>query len=410
VKLHFRIPFVVIIALVVQLAGCAESRPRERTDATVKQSLAVSHEQVRLRMRGLAEPMCGQIEQSADSIIAATTDHKLQLAALDWKIDAVPAMREALFQPNAFAAALDTMVLLNQMIDYFDTGPGKHALGPASPQAVATCRTMEEEFNRVLVSATTSGQLPKVRDYSRKWAKDHPITGSISSRQSVLARAFEKDFDTSLSASELVAEMSTTMDDLNRKLGVYSSQLIRQARWETERFKLQMVSEFELDKVIPLARQGVELEAKATGTVDRMAATVDRLTPSVERSLALVQEIPKLIASERQSAFKELHDERTGSVEDLRRERVVAINAINDIAIRERQQALSGADQITMKGIDYSVQRIIRIGAVAMAVGAVLALLGMVVAWHLFVRRESGRLRSRSDLREGTDSRGRILK
>jgi len=39
---------------------------------------------------------------------------------------------------------MDTWVLCNQMADYFETRPGKPALGNSSPTAVATCRRLEE--------------------------------------------------------------------------------------------------------------------------------------------------------------------------------------------------------------------------------------------------------------------------
>ena len=400
-RIYFQILSVALVATVVHVTGCAEAQPREKTDTVVKQSLAVNHEQMRLRMRGLVEPMCGQLEQSADAIVAGTTQHDVKMAALTWKMEAVPALREALFQPNAFAAALDTMVLCDQMADYFEAGPGKKTLGLASQQAVNTCRNMEEEFNRVLESATVTGNLPKVRDYAKKWAKDHPIVGSISSRQSVLARTFDKDIDTELSAINSVAEMSTTMDDLNRKLGVLSNQLFLQARWEAERFKLQLVSELHPEQAVPLAEQALKLGAGASANADHMAATMDRLTPPIERSLEIVKDVPRLVASERENVIKAARDERIAAIEDLRKERATAISAMSEIAVRERQQALSGAEQITMKGIDYAVQRTARLGGVAIAVAVVLSLLGMLIARQLFVGHRAAESRSRNSLPDG---------
>jgi hypothetical protein len=58
----------------------------------------------------------------------------VDLAALKLKIDAVPAMREALFQPDWATAASDTLVLYIQMADHFEAGAGKDELGPASSQ------------------------------------------------------------------------------------------------------------------------------------------------------------------------------------------------------------------------------------------------------------------------------------
>jgi len=48
-------------------------------------------------MRSLVGPMCGEIEQAADQIITGATNDAVKRAALQWKIEGVPAVREALF-------------------------------------------------------------------------------------------------------------------------------------------------------------------------------------------------------------------------------------------------------------------------------------------------------------------------
>src|SRR5262245_51253342 len=57
-------------------------------------------ESVRLRMRAMVHPMCGQVEEAADAIVAGATDADVKLAALKWKMEAVPALRQSLFQPD----------------------------------------------------------------------------------------------------------------------------------------------------------------------------------------------------------------------------------------------------------------------------------------------------------------------
>src|SRR4029079_265040 len=121
------------------------SAPQRKTQSVdpAQRNVGMTQNQLRLRMRGLVGPMCGEIEQAADRIMASTTNRVVQRAALVWKIEAVPELREALFQPDPLTAAIDTWVLCCPMADYFDTGPGKAALGDFSPAAVATCRKME---------------------------------------------------------------------------------------------------------------------------------------------------------------------------------------------------------------------------------------------------------------------------
>jgi len=132
---------VFIAALLVTGTGCRMALSERTIEAQVhtQQDITVTRNQVRLRMRAMVDPICGAIEQTADAIIAGTTDRAVQQAALRWKIEGVPALREALFQSDPFTAVSDTWVLFYQMADYFETGRGQEALGPAQR---AGCRHM----------------------------------------------------------------------------------------------------------------------------------------------------------------------------------------------------------------------------------------------------------------------------
>ena len=278
---HVLLP-VVIAALLVTGTGCRTALSERKIEAQVhtRQDITVTRNQVRLRMRAMVDPMCGAIEQTADAIIAGTTDRAVQQAALRWKIEGVPALREALFESDPFTAVSDTWVLFYQMADYFETGRGQEALGPASAQAAATCWRLEREFTQIAASVTKSGDVSKVRAFARQWAAEHPIRYAIADRESVLSRVFERDVPDALSAGEAVAGVTTILDDLNRRLEVYSTQLFRQARWEAERFKLDLLSDLAAEQPVPLA-------ARAVRSVERAVVTVERLAPTIERAASV---------------------------------------------------------------------------------------------------------------------------
>ena len=113
------------IALLAPSVGCAASMRAPKIEGRGATNVAVNVNQVRLRMRSLVGPMCGEIERTADQIAAGTADPGIRKAALRWKIEAVPTLSAALFQPEPFTALLDTWVLFNQMADFFETGAGR---------------------------------------------------------------------------------------------------------------------------------------------------------------------------------------------------------------------------------------------------------------------------------------------
>jgi hypothetical protein len=363
---------VLAAALLIICPGCDVSHPQNKleTQLHAQEDVAVTREQARLRMRSMVDPMCGRIEQSADEIIAGTTDLNIQLGAMKWKIDGVPAMREALLEPDPGTAALDTVILCDQMANYFDTGPGKKELGPASAKAVAACRQMEDDFVQVIAAGTFSGDVSKVRAFAKDWAAQHPIRYSIADRESALTRAFERPYAEANSLGQQVAQIVTTMDDLNRKMGIYSDQLFRQARWEMERFRLELIAQLRVDEAIPLS----------------------------ERAVAMLQDMPRMIDSEREQAIKGIHDEltrenefiieqRVAALDQITKERAIALSELNDTITRERQQLSSDAEQITRKNVDYAVDRVTRLVIGVMAGMVLLALVVLFFARRMLVRR-----------------------
>lgn len=150
-----------VLAATVLGSGCAVTLSKSKSGAATHdpKNVAVTQNQVRLRMRAAVEPICGELEQSADAIIAGTTNRAVQRAALQWKIEGVPALRRALFQPDPMTAVFDTWVLLYQMADFFEKGRGKELLGEASTQAVADCQRMEEILKKIAVSGSASGDV-----------------------------------------------------------------------------------------------------------------------------------------------------------------------------------------------------------------------------------------------------------
>jgi hypothetical protein len=57
------------IALVASSVGCAVSMRTPKPDAQRGAKLAVSLNQLRLKMRSLVGPLCGEIERTADQIV-----------------------------------------------------------------------------------------------------------------------------------------------------------------------------------------------------------------------------------------------------------------------------------------------------------------------------------------------------
>ena len=393
---HLVLRMVAFVAVgLLAASGCAsrQSRPASPGKLHGRDDLAINREQLRLRMRALVDPVAGKIVETADGIIGSTRDSAVQLAALDWKIEAVPAVREALYQPDPFVALLDTWVLLTQMADFFDHGPGKLALGAASSRAASACRTIEEDFTRIVASGTRSGDVSGARDYARRWAVAHPITHAIADREPALSLAFEKELGASLSLGDAVTDVTVTLDDLNRKVEVYSTQLFRQARWEAERMARTLMAETSADQALPLA-------TRAVTAAERAGATLDAMAPSIEGAARTAARAPDIVAAERAAVVTALAAELQRTLDFARQERGLVfeyvtserqatLREITTMVTSERQALARDAEQVSVRVIDHAIDRLERLVAAVLAALAVGALASILLVRLLFGRRRT---------------------
>jgi hypothetical protein len=332
-------------------------------------------------------------------------------AAIQWKIEGVPAMRGALFQPDPFTAVFDTWVLTYQMANYFETGPGRTALGSAAPLAVETSRRIEEELTGVATTFTISKDVSKVRATAKQWATDHPIRYAIRDRETALSRVTERDVGVEWSAGEVIAEMATTADDLHREIQIYSNHLFRQARWETELLKLDLRTE----ELMPLAERAVT-------SGERAVVTLDTLTPSLKTAVDAASkaadaassaaskvpaDIPLLVSSERKAAvdainedlgktliflqseriaaLRQISEERIAAMQHLRNERIAILKEIREIVANERLALGEDIEQASYKVVDHAAWRLVQIVAAVLISILLSALLLLFLIRRMFV-------------------------
>jgi hypothetical protein len=362
------------MALAAVSVGCGVSMRAPKVDSRAEVNVAVNANQARLRMRSLVGPMCGEIERTADQIAAGTTDPAVRKAALRWKIDAVPALSAALYQPEPMTAVLDTWVFSNQMADFFETGVGREQLGDSAPVAVASCRRLEQEIADVFAAMTVSGDVSRVRAFAKSWAAAHPIRYAIPDRETALGRALEREVPGSWSTGEAVAEITTSIDDLNRKLDVYNDHLFRQARWEAE----LVAADLRLADVTPLAERSVQ-------SVESLAAAFDRIAPGIERIAAVAERTPADVAAERKAAIDGLgaeltrmiaflQQERIEALKQVTAERIAAIGEISQAVSEERKELERDVERVGLKLVDHAIWRLAQLFAavlVALGVGTV---------------------------------------
>jgi hypothetical protein len=355
-----------LLALLV-VAGCAGPSKKSPLMKATPQgaNFNLTAEQLRIQTRSLVDPFAGRIESTADEIIADSDDPRLRLAALEWKANSIPALREALFRPDPLAAVMDAWAFTKQMVDYFETGEGRERLGAWADFALSTSRDLDREFETFLAGTVNTGDISAGRQFIDRWAAEHPIHGSIAGRPSILNEVADVRIKGGLGGFKSLGRLSVSMDDLSRRMEVYSAQLPKIATWQAEIMLLGMLGDDATDP--PLAR-------------------LPELMDTAAELGATVEELPDLVAEEREAIFEEIRAERLDTLEYIRAEReaILAwataereailrdvdrmrqattddlrgeVRTVTETLLGERDEVIAAADDISTRAIDHSMNR-----------------------------------------------------
>lgn len=188
--------------------------------------------ELRLKIHHAAIPLSGLIEAHADRIINDTTDPTVRKNALLWKINGIPAVHRAAFQPDPFLSFLDLWVLTIQMRLFFEEGAGKRALGRWHTVAHEGSRRMEKIMDTLAREASAEGDIAGAKSQITDWCRDHPIESLLFLRKSITVILASKIGTRALGTLEIVGAVAVGVADLSVQMAAYADYLPKQARWQ----------------------------------------------------------------------------------------------------------------------------------------------------------------------------------
>jgi len=310
----------------------------------------------------LAISVPGTIENAADAIKAGSPDPAVKRRALLWKVEVIPAFYQALFGADPLAAALDAWSLSIQIEQALDTETVRASFGPLQPLALEAARKIRLQIEAAAKdTARTPEGFERAKAVLEKWARAHPIVGSLSSRPSILpdlARMAAGGLD--ISVFQVMANLPSTVADLATRMDIYAAYLPKAARWHMELAAGDLADRTDAQRVLATIESVEKLTERSNALLSPAALrdALDTATGQVraERIAALAS-----IDQQRVETLAYLTKERAAAVADLDRERVAFADQLDVL----RTKALSDVDALTA--------RIIRRVELAMAVLLVLA-------------------------------------
>ena len=105
-----------VVVLVVLASACLSSGPQQ-TRLMKSTEMTISASALRVQVRSLADRFSGLMEEAGEKVLLSETDPVRRRNALLWLTNGIPAMQQALFQPDPLAALVDAWFLVAQMRD-----------------------------------------------------------------------------------------------------------------------------------------------------------------------------------------------------------------------------------------------------------------------------------------------------
>lgn len=304
----------------------------------------LSSQKLRTLLIDYVPRFASQVEQSADRILAESTDPHVRHHALMWKAYAIPACFRAASRQDPLGAYLDVWVLNKQMTALFERTDTPPPFGPWQPLAIETSRRLEEPIRQIYTTLGVPMSLGD--DFVTRFAAAHPVADLYFDRPS-LANDYIQQVD--VPREELMQVAGALSDDLNelRKLtALYADFIPKQARWQAE-----LLMEGALARgPMAAALADATVAARAADRVAAMTETVPQLIAHERQALQ------SIVAGERQHVLAELERMRLETLAAVRAEREVVLATFHQERV-ETGEALQLAGKETLVAAEGLIQR-----------------------------------------------------
>ena len=375
------------------MLACACASVSSQTPLMRSTELQAGAGELRATENALAISIPGDIEASADEIRARADDPVVRDHALRWKMEAIPAFYQTLFQADSLAGAIGTMALGAQIENYLTEGPGGDLFGALQPVAVQAARKIRADVvDRMRLVARRPDAFERTLARIDAWTRENPIAGtSLSSRPSIFPFLVKMADDADRDVFGVVGDIGGSVADIATRLDIYSGYLPKAARWQSELLADELtarnetrlvISTFEsmtklMDRVDALTSPESIDQATALGMAsvrtERVAAinALDRMTAGVLAYLT----------SERGAVLATADVQIRAALADIDRQRNLTLEQAEDL----RKKLFVDADRMrrqTVADIDGLANRIILKVALILAALLALATLLAVLVWR----------------------------
>ena len=285
------------------------------------------------RMQEYAITFGAEVDRVAASIQRRTNDVNVQRNALTWRLRSVPEMRKACFRPEPIPALLDAWTLARQMEALVTTGAAANAFGPFQQDVVGVSNRLTAAVRDIggYIAASPDARDRIEHDLIESWATAHPLGDLDFARESAIARFTEQMRD----RGELFQSVGTIEEmliSLTNQMRIYLADMPKQVRGEVDLLRSDSLP----PSTVEVLLRDLSLTA---GAADRAARTVELM--------------PALVREERQAVLDDLARQRVLLMQELGKEREMALQGLSMAIASERDVVMKTVDAERLATLDW---------------------------------------------------------
>ena len=384
---------ILALLLLVFVAACITSGPRQ-TKLMKSTQMTISAAALRVQVRSLADRFSGLMEEAGEAVLANETDPRRRRNALLWLTNGIPAMQQALFQPDPLAAMVDAWFLIAQLRGYFETAAEQHDMEQQYVDlATRLLDAMEADLKLIIDNAGPNTSYERGRNLVYQKAALVPIDESFASRRG--SAVFLAEFTARAGGGALrsIGSVTETIEDLVARIDLNAEYVPKLVRWQAMIFTLDGSYD-----TIPTSVKNLEYLEFVAGEVERLAPLVEALPDLVasertvvlealdaylRRTLSFVDQqratlMGEDVRAEREAILAAIQAERIAVLEAIADERSIVLDALR----KERAATFEDLDALMDKAFTREVNKMFARGIVLVSI----FLIGLAVIAFLFVR------------------------
>ena len=194
---------------------------------------------VRTMTRGFYYDMAGEVARAADSIVAASLDVNVRVAAVRWKIRATRAGVTAAMQGIPDVALADLWILCRRMNEGFAQAPDSLLFGLQSDIARDAALRLDRRAGRLARQVLPDDRYALMERFVTDYVRDNPASEGDETDNTTLAwleylraAGVEQDYATG-SIAEVLA-------DVNDRLSGQTQQVTNSVSWSKDIFEMRL--------------------------------------------------------------------------------------------------------------------------------------------------------------------------